>query len=148
MCIATHGLAYFAFARHYLRNLVWFLFLALLRCFSSGGSPHTTILFIAWCISFSYADCSIRTSTDQCLLTTPRSFSQLTTSFFGSQCQGILHMLFFAWTTYCISFSWYTPGSSSCLNCCVFILAVLFGKIVSLLLPFTEKPDFDLSSIS
>ena len=37
--ISSLGLASFAFARHYLRNLVWFLFLALLRCFSSGGSP-------------------------------------------------------------------------------------------------------------
>ena len=37
--ITTLGLASSAFARHYLRNLSWFLFLALLRCFSSGGSP-------------------------------------------------------------------------------------------------------------
>ena len=37
--ISTLGLASSAFARHYLRNLGWFLFLALLRCFSSGGSP-------------------------------------------------------------------------------------------------------------
>ena len=36
--ITTLGLASSAFARHYLRNLVWCLFLALLRCFSSGGS--------------------------------------------------------------------------------------------------------------
>ena len=32
----------------------------------------------------SHADCSIRISPDQCLLATPRSFSQLVTSFFGS----------------------------------------------------------------
>ena len=37
--ISSLGLASSAFARHYLRNLGWFLFLALLRCFSSGGSP-------------------------------------------------------------------------------------------------------------
>ena len=48
--IAVHGLASFAFARHYSQNLVWFLFLPLLRCFSSGGSPHTAIdsLYDAW----------------------------------------------------------------------------------------------------
>ena len=34
-------------------------------------------------------DCSIRKSADQCLFATPRSLSQLTTSFFGSQCHGI-----------------------------------------------------------
>ena len=38
--IAPLGLASSAFARHYSQNLGWFLFLALLRCFSSGGSPH------------------------------------------------------------------------------------------------------------
>ena len=36
--IAPLGLASSAFARHYSQNLGWFLFLALLRCFSSGGS--------------------------------------------------------------------------------------------------------------
>ena len=46
--ITTLGLASSAFARHYLRNLSWFLFLALLRCFSSGGSPHIPILFSIW----------------------------------------------------------------------------------------------------
>ena len=34
-------------------------------------------------------DCSIQTSTDQGLFAAPRGFSQLITSFFGSQCQGI-----------------------------------------------------------
>ena len=38
----------------------------------------------------------IRTSMDQCLLTAPHGFSQLITSFIGSQCQGILPALFFA----------------------------------------------------
>ena len=30
--------SFFAFVRHYLRNLFWFIFLKLLRCFSSLGS--------------------------------------------------------------------------------------------------------------
>ena len=38
--ISVYGLASSDFARHYFRNLVWFLFLSLLRCFSSGGSPR------------------------------------------------------------------------------------------------------------
>ena len=41
--ISTIGLAYSAFARHYSRNLGWFLFLSLLRCFSSGGSLRKTM---------------------------------------------------------------------------------------------------------
>ena len=36
---AIRGLPSSAFARRYLRNRSFFLFLALLRCFSSGGSP-------------------------------------------------------------------------------------------------------------
>ena len=48
--ISLAGLASFAFARHYSRNLGWFLFLALLRCFSSGGSPHIPMdsVYDAW----------------------------------------------------------------------------------------------------
>ena len=41
--ISTNGLASFAFARHYSRNLGWFLFLFLLRCFSSEGSLRMTM---------------------------------------------------------------------------------------------------------
>ena len=33
------------FARHYLRNLGWFLFLELLRCFSSLGSLYSAYIF-------------------------------------------------------------------------------------------------------
>ena len=38
----------------------------------------------------------IRTSADHCSFATPRSFSQLVTSFFGAMYQGILRMLFVA----------------------------------------------------
>ena len=41
LIISNQGLASSAFARHYSRNLVWFLFLRVLRCFSSPGSLHT-----------------------------------------------------------------------------------------------------------
>ena len=62
--ITTRGLASSAFARHYLRNLGWFLFLALLRCFSSGGSPRMTILFTIRYKSIALVGCPIRKSTD------------------------------------------------------------------------------------
>ena len=43
------GLPSSRFARHYFGNLFWFLFLRLLRCFSSAGSPPMTISFtIGW----------------------------------------------------------------------------------------------------
>ena len=95
--ISTLGLASSVFARHYLRNLCWFLFLALLRCFSSGGSPRTPILFNARYIAFNYVGFPIRISTDRRLLSPPRSFSQLTASFFGLWCQGIRPAPFVAW---------------------------------------------------
>ena len=58
--------------------------------------PLHMLLIYIWMHELLHADCSIRKSADQCLLTTPRCLSQLTTSFFGSQCQGIHSALFFA----------------------------------------------------
>ena len=94
--IAPLGLASSAFARHYSQNLGWFLFLALLRCFSSGGSPHIPIYSVYDTWTWLHVDCSIRISADHIVLANPRSFSQLTTSFFGSWCQGILPALLLA----------------------------------------------------
>ena len=45
---------------------------------------------------FNITGCPIRTSADQCSFATPRSFSQLTTSFVVSESQGIPHTPFFA----------------------------------------------------
>ena len=45
----------------------------------------------------SLSDCSIRISTDHIMLADPRGFSQLTASFVGSWCQGILPTLLLAW---------------------------------------------------
>ena len=42
------GLGSFPFARHYLGNRFFFLFLRLLRCFSSPGCSHYNYWFIIW----------------------------------------------------------------------------------------------------
>ena len=59
--ITTLGLASSRFARRYFGNLFWFLFLRLLRCFSSAGLPwydyffhHTIIQYC--CIGFPHSD--------------------------------------------------------------------------------------------
>ena len=39
-------LGFCSFVRHYSRNLVWFLFLGLLRCFTSPGSPLINTLLL------------------------------------------------------------------------------------------------------
>ena len=84
-----HGLGSFPFARRYSGNRCFFLFLRLLRCFSSPGSLRNTMYSC-------YDDgpqrppgFPIQISMDQCLFAAPHGFSQLTTSFFGSWYQGI-----------------------------------------------------------
>ena len=96
--ISTSGLACFAFARHYSRNIVWSLFLCLLRCFSSAGSLRIPIDSVYVLSAFPERGCPIRIPTDLGLFAAPRGFSQLVASFFGFRCQGILLALFLAWT--------------------------------------------------
>jgi hypothetical protein len=79
------GLGFSAFARHYLRNHCCFLFLRVLRCFSSPGrSPCGFPVF-------NREGCPIRTPADQWSFAPPRSFSQLTASFVIAGSQGIPH---------------------------------------------------------
>ena len=94
--ISTPGLGSSDFARHYFRNRFYFLFLRVLRCFSSPGSPRTTM-----CSSYGNAtllalSSLIRISADHKMFAPPRSFSQLTASFFGAIYQGILREPFVA----------------------------------------------------
>ena len=65
------------------KSIVFFLFLRVLRCFSSPGSPIYTMYSCIYTGS-SPVSSLIRISTDQCSFATPRSFSQLVTSFFGA----------------------------------------------------------------
>ena len=90
------GLGSSHFARRYFGNRFFFLFLRLLRCFSSPGSLCNTM----------YSCCSdnflrlpgfpIRISMSRSLFAARHGFSQLTTSFVGSWCQGIRPMLLLA----------------------------------------------------
>ena len=83
------GLGYSDFARHYSRNHGCFLFLQVLRWFTSLGSLLHPMN------SDEDNGCShplgfpIRTSPDHSLLAASRGFSQLTTSFFARLRQGI-----------------------------------------------------------
>ena len=83
------------FARHYLRNLGWFLFLRLLRCFSSPGLPPSPYIFrsgypCGWVSPFGYFRI-------KAYLSAPRNFSQIITSFIACNRQGIHHMHLFTW---------------------------------------------------
>ena len=90
------GLGSSAFARRYLGNRCFFLFLPLLRCFSSRRLPSITYGFSYGYLSSSQAGFPIRISPDRWLFAPPRSFSQLITSFIGFRCQGIHPTLFLA----------------------------------------------------
>ena len=67
----------------------FFLFLRVLRCFSSPGSPPYTMYSCMVTYALPYVSFLIRKSTDQSSFATPRGLSQLVTSFIGAWCQGI-----------------------------------------------------------
>ena len=90
-------LDYFRFARRYSGNLNWFLFLWLLRCFSSPGLPLPPYKFrwrystyVEWVFPFG----NLRV---KACLSAYRSLSQITTSFIALCRQGIHHMRLFTW---------------------------------------------------
>ena len=85
-CRNIYGLGWSPFARHYLGNHSCFLFLRLLRCFSSAGLLPDKSEYLA----FNQVGCPIRKSMDQGLFAPPHDLSQLITSFFASESLGIL----------------------------------------------------------
>ena len=83
------GLGYSDFARHYFRNHCCFLFLWVLRWFTSPGSLRYPMNSDNG-TPYSYdVGSPIRTSPDHRLLASPRGLSQLATSFIASMRQGI-----------------------------------------------------------
>ena len=94
--ISTLGLGFSDFARHYFRNRFYFLFLRVLRCFSSPGSPRISMCSIYDNTTLLVLSSLIRISADHRMFAPPRSFSQLATSFFGAIYQGILREPFVA----------------------------------------------------
>ena len=103
LCRNIIGLGSSAFARHYLRNHCYFLFLWVLRCFSS---PR---LLTDWqCDRCCLPGCPIRRFADLGIFAPPRNFSQLITSFFASESLGILHSPLL--TFYCRGLDFSNPG--------------------------------------
>jgi hypothetical protein len=85
------GLGCSDFARHYSRNHGCFLFLQVLRWFTSLGSLVPDYAFIGPLYGFTVQGFPIRKSPDQSLFAAPRGLSQLATSFIACFCQGIHH---------------------------------------------------------
>ena len=85
LCIATNRFGLFPFRSPLLRkSIVFFLFLRVIRCFSSPGSLMQPMDSVAYTLMLLKVSFLIRTSADQSSFATPRSFSQLVTSFFGA----------------------------------------------------------------
>jgi hypothetical protein len=141
------GLGCSDFARHYFRNHGCFLFLWVLRWFTSPGSLHTP-MYSAYGNPCSHGLGSpIRIFPDHRLLAPPRDFSQLATSFFAYLRQGIpthaLSSLTIKLTPYTESVCHYLAdnfpplpygcGLSHLFRVLMLLLALPY------LLPFTEK---------
>ena len=94
-CRVSHarGLASSAFARHYSRNHFCFLFLWVLRCFTSPRSLHPVYVFNRGSHDTSCGVSPFGHPRITVCLSTPRGLSQIATSFFGSRCQGIHRLL-------------------------------------------------------
>ena len=89
-CRNIAGLGSSHFARHYSGNRSFFLFLQVIRCFSSLRALITCVM----CHAFSMAGSPIRIRADQFSFADPRTFSQLTASFIALGSPGILRMHF------------------------------------------------------
>ena len=76
--------------------ILYFLFLRVLRCFSSPGALHIPMNSVYDDQTLLWPGSPIRISADHNLFAVPRSFSQLTTSFVGVWCLGIHPALFVA----------------------------------------------------
>ena len=88
--ITTSGLGFSDFARHYFRNRFLFLFLKLLRCFSSlRFTYHTLFYSCMYTRVLSLVGSPIQISVGHWIFAPHHSFSQLITSFFVSWCLGI-----------------------------------------------------------
>src|SRR5690606_33185061 len=83
------GLGCSPFARRYLGNRVFFLFLRILRCFSSPGVPSLAYVFSKGYLRFSQVGSPIRKSPVQRLFAATRGISVLIPSFVGYWCLGI-----------------------------------------------------------
>ena len=62
----------------------WFLFLEVLRCFSSLRALRLAYGFSQWYLGIAQVGFPIRESPDRCLMTASRGLSQPSTPFIGS----------------------------------------------------------------
>ena len=129
------GLGSSPFARRYLGNHFCFLFLRVLRCFSSPRSPPQIVGIRHLC----RMGCPIRKSPDRWPFAPPRSLSQLVTSFIAVKSQGIPCAPFVTYSilTRCFSSG---PGFGSLLSGTLFFLRFLLNLLPACQRTFARGP--------
>ena len=133
----SHGLGSSDFARHYSRNHGCFLFLRVLRWFTSPGSLVPAMYSPERNRCSHLLGSPIRTSPDLRLLACPRGFSQLATSFFACLRLGILtHAL----SSLTIKLTSHTYSLSTLLYLCVLPVRYSVVKDRLLLIAFSYQP--------
>ena len=112
---------------------LFFLFLQVLRCFSSLRLP----LIFFRCAGFTCTGCPIRIFTDHFMLADPRDFSQLAASFFASRSLGILRSLFYPFSCESDEIRHEHHHDATHLIHLVFfrVLEIFFQKTLELVLP-------------
>ena len=106
--------------------IVYFLFLEVLRCFSSLRSPHTFV----WWLSFRQPGCPIRKSMDQSLFAATHGLSQLITSFIASVSLGIRHTLFLTFLRFSVPLAPYGTHEHSLILSAVILLKLIQLKVL------------------
>ncbi len=91
--------------------ICYFLFLRVLRCFSSPGLPPRSRVAPSLALG-----CPIRKSPDQGLFAPPRSLSQLITSFVASESQGIPRTLLVTFSNFLVMILRRNPWVASLLS--------------------------------
>ena len=90
--------------------------------FQFPGFPCISYVFTYTYPWFSWMGFPIRISADRRIFASPRRFSQLITSFFGFQCQGIHHALFF-----CLTISTYSVMSDGLFNLSIALVCFCYS---------------------
>ena len=117
-----------------MRNHCCFLFLRVLRCFSSPRLPPRKRVTRSL-----VSGCPIRKSPDQRLFAPPRSLSQLITSFFASESQGIPHALLVTFSNFLLVFFFFSLQASHPCGRGLACQAFFFQYVNELVFPFGNQ---------
>ena len=147
--ISISGLASSAFARHYSRNLNWFLFLRVLRCFSSPRSLHLTMYSLSDLIFFIWVVSQFGNLRIEAYLQLPAAYRSLSrpssapdakASTLCSLLLELLSLLSFAWVSQIICLQWKSFFLSDLSIGCAFLF--LGSPVLSNMRPNCSFPRF------